>query len=101
LGGIHPHLGDIGGKGGWFVLSSSTSSKSNEELEEPLCGSPPLPFAKECLLNCLFEGAYQLVPWKVDSCEFPFCLLIGPSMLKSILSIVVASILSLEGMAIT
>jgi len=54
LGGIPPHLGDTSGKGGWSFLSSSPSSKSNEELKEPLCGSPPLPFVEECLLDCLF-----------------------------------------------
>jgi hypothetical protein len=101
LGGIPPHLGDTGGKGGWSFLSSSPSYESNEELEEPLCGSPHLPFAEECLLDYLFEGGYHLVPWDVDNCKFPFCLLLGRTMLKYTLSIVVASLLGLEGRVVT
>jgi len=60
LGGIPPHPGNIGGKGGWPFLLSSPLSKFNEEVKNPLCGSPPLSLAKKILLDYLFEGAFQL-----------------------------------------
>ncbi len=43
LGGIPPHLGGIGRRGGWPLLSSFPSSEFDEELEEFLGGSPPYP----------------------------------------------------------
>lgn len=58
LGGIPPHLGGTSGRGGWPFLPSSPSYEFNEELKEPLCESPPLPFVEGCFLDCLFKGAY-------------------------------------------
>jgi hypothetical protein len=48
-----------------------------------------------------FEGAFWLVPWEVDCHESPFCLLLNLAMLKSTLSITIASLLGLERRAIT
>jgi hypothetical protein len=95
------HLGSTSGRGGWIFLPSSPLSKFDEQLEEPLCASPPLPFAEECLLDCLFKGVYHLVPWEVDGRESPFCVLHGLAMLKFTLSIIIASLLGLEGGTIT
>jgi hypothetical protein len=79
---------------------SSLSSKFDEELEEPLCGFPPLPLTKKNLLDYLFEGASRLFPWEVDKRESFFFLLPSLVVLKFVFN-VVAALLSLEGRVVT
>ncbi len=88
----------VGGEVGpsYHPLPCLNPMKSRKNLCMDL---PPYPLAKECLLDCLFEGASCLVPWEVDDHKSLFFLLLGLVVLKSTF-IVVASLLSLEGRAI-
>ncbi len=99
MGGIPSHPEGISERGGWPFLPFFPLSKSNEKLDEPLCGSPPLPLVKESLSDCLFEGASCLIPQEVDNHKSICFLLLGPIVLKFTFIVVVYS-LSLEGRAI-
>lgn len=100
FGAIPPHPKIIGGSGGWPFLPSFPLFESNEELEESLGGSLPLPPTRKCFMECIFESTPQLVPWEMDCRNSPFCLSLGPTLLallKFAFFVVVTSCLIFEG----
>jgi hypothetical protein len=48
-------------------------------------------------MECVFYGTSQLVPCEMDCYNSPFCLPLGPTLLKFAFFVVVASCLAFEG----